>query len=134
MNDPLFVRRLEGLGNLCRDPEAFAQGNRPARDCLREIFAIHQLDDESRDAVAVFEAVDRRNMGMIQRGEHVRFPLKAGEPLRTLHTSGSSTLIATSRPSRVSRARKTAPMPPSPSSDWTSKTPNRDSVDRGGDK
>jgi hypothetical protein len=30
--------------------------------------------------------------------------------------SGDSTLIATSRPSRVSRARYTSPMPPAPSS------------------
>ena len=92
MDDALFVRRLECLGHLRRDPEAFAQGNRSAGDSLREIVTIDEFDDESGDAVAFFESVDRRNVGMIQRREHLRFPLEAGEPLGTVCHLGQQDL------------------------------------------
>jgi len=38
----------------------------------------------------------------------------------SLASASGSSLIATSRPSRVSRARYTSPMPPAPSGDWIS--------------
>ena len=98
MDDALFVRRLECLGNLRRDPEAFAQRNRSAGDSLREIVTIDEFDDESGDTVALFESVDRRNMGMIQRREHLRFPLEAGEALGTVCHLGQQDLDRRLRP------------------------------------
>jgi hypothetical protein len=39
MNDALLVRRFERLGNLLRDRQRFVDGDRPARDALRQILA-----------------------------------------------------------------------------------------------
>ena len=36
---------------------------------------------ERRDAADFFKAVDGRDVGMIQRGEHLRFALEAGQPI-----------------------------------------------------
>ena len=55
------------------------------------------------DAVRVFEAVDARDVRMIQRGEHLRFALEAGQALGIAARRASGrTLIATSRFSFVS--------------------------------
>ena len=51
---------------------------------------------------------------MIQRREHPGLALEAREPFGVRREGAGSTLIATSRPSLVSRARYTSPMPPAP--------------------
>ena len=69
----------------------------------------------ARRAARVLDAEDRRDSGVAERCEHPRLALEAGEPLGVAAPAPSgSTLIATSRPSRGSRARYTSPMPPAP--------------------
>ena len=48
----------------------------------RQILAVDQLHDEGRHAAGFFEPVDRRNIRMIQRGEHFGFALEACDPIR----------------------------------------------------
>ena len=48
---------------------ASSMRNRAARDALREVLALDQFHHQRGDAVALFEAVDRRDVRMIQRGE-----------------------------------------------------------------
>ena len=66
---------------------------------------------------------------MIERGEHARLAFEAGEPVGLLPNSSGSVLIATSRPSVVSRAFQTSPIPPLPMAErisyWPSRAPGR---------
>ena len=43
--------------------------------------AIDEFENEELRAVRLFEAVDRGDMGMIERGEHLRLPLEPGDAL-----------------------------------------------------
>ena len=52
-----------------------------AGDALRQIVALDQFHYERRDAAAFFEAVNSRDVGMIQRGEDFRFALETREPI-----------------------------------------------------
>ena len=52
--------------------------SRLTRCCQR--LAGNQLHHEVARAVGLFEAVDRGDVGMIQRCQHFRFALKTGEP------------------------------------------------------
>ena len=63
---------------------------------------------------AFFKPVDARDVEMVQRREGLGFALEARESIRVVHERLGQDLIATSRSSFVSRARKTCPMPPSP--------------------
>ena len=54
---------------------------------------------------------------MIERSEHPRLTLEAGPPFWVGVEHRGRILIATSRPSLVSWARKTSPIPPDPSCD-----------------
>ena len=60
------------------------------------------------------EAVDVRDVRMIQRRERLRFALKPREAIGIRREGVGRILIATWRSSLVSVARYTCPMPPSP--------------------
>ena len=62
---------------------------------------------------------------MIERGEDSRLPLQASQSRGMVPKRARQDLIATSRPSRVSRARYTSPIPPAPSRSCSSNTPSR---------
>ena len=81
MNDPLLVRRFERLGDLPGDGQDFLDGQRPVRDSFRERRSLDQLHDEGVHAVRLFEPVDRRNVGVVQRREQFGFALKASKPV-----------------------------------------------------
>ena len=113
VDDALLVRGLERVGNLPRDRQRLgdrrgrvhAAGSAATRDPLRERLALDQLEDQAAHAVRLFDAVDRADVRMIQRGEHPRLALEAREPIRVGRERGGRTLIATSRPSVASCAR-----------------------------
>ena len=54
-------------------------------------------------------------MGVGQRREQLRLALEAGEAIRVGGEGRGKDLSATSRPSLVSVARQTSPIPPAPS-------------------
>ena len=66
MNDAVFVRGFERLGNLLRDRQRFVEGNRTLRNALRQVIALDQLHHERGNALALFEAVDGGDVGMVQ--------------------------------------------------------------------
>jgi len=55
--------------------------------------------------LGALEAVDLRDVRMVERRQRLRFAVEAGEPLGMSATDGSSSLTATSRFRRESRAR-----------------------------
>jgi hypothetical protein len=72
MNDPGVVCGFERLGDLPRDWERFIDCDRPARDAVRERFTVDELNDEGARGARFFDAVDLRDVRMIERGKPAR--------------------------------------------------------------
>ena len=49
---------------------------------MRERLALDEFHDEELRSARFFKTVDRRDVGVIQRGEHVRLALEARDALR----------------------------------------------------
>jgi hypothetical protein len=78
---PHLVRRLETLRNLLCDLEGLVNWDPSALQTFRQILAFDELEDEEGLAVRLLEPVDRRDVGMVQRGEEMGLALETGEPL-----------------------------------------------------
>ena len=93
-----------------------AIGSEPARDSPCKRVALDEGQHERPPAQSLsgrsLNAEDRPDVGMIERGQEAGLPLEAGEPAGVAGKGRRRTLMATSRPSCVSRARYTSPMPP----------------------
>ena len=83
MDDALFMGDLERVDDLPGDREGFGDRQASASlDPLRERAAVHELENQEPETVRFFEAVDRADVRMIQRGEHARLALEAREARR----------------------------------------------------
>ena len=89
MDDPLRVRRFQRFGDLLGDRQRFVEWDGAAKDSPGEILARDQLHDKSAHPTGFFDAVNVRDVRMIQRREDLRFTLKTrhaigvgGEELR----------------------------------------------------
>ena len=78
---------------------------RAVRADLPQRLAVEQFGDDERRAIVHADVEDGTDVRMVERRGRVRFPLEAREPIRIGHDRrAGSTLIATSRSSRVSCA------------------------------
>ena len=102
MDDAEIVRRLQGVGDLPGDARRFGERNRSLDDPISEGWTFDELEDERTDPVRLLEPVDDGNVRMIERCQDEGFPLQTGDSWRA--NAAGSTLTATSRWSRVSRA------------------------------
>ena len=82
MDHPGLVRGLQRLRNLLGNGQRLIQRDRPFGDPVGEGRAFHQLQDQRLGVFALLDAVDLRNVRVVQAGEHLRFPLEPGEPIR----------------------------------------------------
>ena len=93
MNDPLVVRRFQRLGQLPGDreridiPRATARRRGAAvctapRDDLGQRRAIDELHDQRHRAASFLDAVDLRDVWMVQGREDLRFAFEPGQPFR----------------------------------------------------
>jgi len=73
VHDPLFVRVLQRFGNLSGERQRFGQRDGFPPDTLRQRRTFDQLHDER----AILHAIDRGDIRVIQRGQHLRFPGEA---------------------------------------------------------
>ena len=97
MNDPLLVRGFEGLGDLLRDRQRSSSGMAPRAMRCDEIVALDEFHHERGESAALFEAVDARDVGMVERREDFGFALKARQRSASPATDAGRTLIATWR-------------------------------------
>ena len=81
-NHSSFVRRFEGLGDLLGDGKGLIQRDSALRDAVRQRRPLDEFQDQRPDTLSLLQPVDRADVGMIQRGEHLGFTLKAGQPVR----------------------------------------------------
>ena len=77
MDDPLLVRRFERLADLPRDRQRLVERHRSARDAIGERLTFDQFEDERVDFTAVLEAINRRNVWVIERRQHLRLAREA---------------------------------------------------------
>jgi hypothetical protein len=81
VNDALPVRRFQRLGDLLRDRQRFCERHGPARDALRQVLPLNELHHEGAHPAGFFEAVNVRDIGMVQRRESLRFACEARQPI-----------------------------------------------------
>ena len=62
--------------------EGFVDRDGALRDAIRKRRAFHEFHHERDGPVPLLEAVDRGDVGMIQRCQHFRFALEARQSLR----------------------------------------------------
>lgn len=76
MNDTLLVRRLQRVGDLARDRQGLLGRDRTLFDARLQRLAFDQLNHNASRLAGLFDAVDLRNVGVIQRREHMRLTPK----------------------------------------------------------
>ncbi len=71
MNDTLFMRGLQCFSNLLRDRQSLMHRNRTALDPRLQRLALDQLHDDAPRPGGFFDAVNVRDVRMIQRRQHL---------------------------------------------------------------
>ncbi len=82
MDDAALMSRFEGVGDLPRDPQRFVDRHGALPNPVGKRLAFDQLHDERADSRGVGNAIEVRDVGVIERAEYFGFPLKALEPFR----------------------------------------------------
>jgi hypothetical protein len=89
VDDPLFMRDFEGLGDLPRDIQHLSERKsaallmqiRRVRERVCERGALDELENQEANVVGFLEAVDRADVGMVERREHSRFAFEARQSI-----------------------------------------------------
>src|SRR5262245_22484397 len=81
MDDALPVRRLQCVGDLFCDYQGFVSRQWTTHQAIGERRPLDQLHDDGRGPVGFFEAVDVRDVLVIERREELGFPLEAREAI-----------------------------------------------------
>ena len=84
MDDPFVVRLFERLGDLARDGERLFERQRPLGKALAERRTLDQLEDERPPPTIDFQAVDRRDVRVIEARQDLGLALETGETLGIL--------------------------------------------------
>mgnify|MGYP001251283231 CR=1 FL=1 len=79
MNDALLMCRFERLGDLSGDRQRLIDGNRTSTDSLCERLSLHEFHHEGSCAVRFLEAVNGRDVWVIQGRQDFSFTLEACE-------------------------------------------------------
>ncbi len=90
VHDAALVGLLERLRDLAGDVDRLVDRQRAALQALGEILARDQLEHQERGAVGFLEPVDRRDVGVVERGEQLGLALEARETLRVAGDDGSA--------------------------------------------
>ena len=77
MDDAGIVCGFERLGDLSRDRQRLVERQRTARDELRQILALDELHDQGAHLADFLEAVQLRDMRMVEGGERAGFAREA---------------------------------------------------------
>ena len=81
MDHAFFVRRFQRLRDLSGNLQRLLDRQRAFGNALGQRLARNQFHHQIIHAAGLLEAMDRRDVGMIQCRQHARFALKAGQPL-----------------------------------------------------
>ncbi len=81
MNDTVLVSRFQRLRNLLRNWQGLVQCDRTLGDAVRERRALDELHDQCTDAARVLESVDLRDVGVVERCQHLRLAFEPREAI-----------------------------------------------------
>ena len=87
MDDALRMRGREAFGDLLEDREGFADVKTSARQPLFERLAFDELHDQKEPSIRFLEAVERRDIRMIERRDDLSLALETFPPLRVSRES-----------------------------------------------
>jgi hypothetical protein len=82
MNDSEIVRSLERFRDLPGDWERFIKPQSAVSDPIGKRGSFNQLENKRSNPARFLDSVDVRDVGMIQRSQHMRLALEAGHALR----------------------------------------------------
>ena len=82
MDDPPFMGRLERLGDLRGDRHDLVERHRPPGNAIGECRSFDQLHHQRAALTGFLEAVNLRDVRVVQRGEDLRFAAEPREPIR----------------------------------------------------
>lgn len=81
LDDALIMRRFERAGNLTSNQYRLVERNRALGDSIGKRLALDQLEDERLTGAGILDAMNVRDVWMIQRGEHLRLALEPRDPV-----------------------------------------------------
>ena len=81
MNDTLLMSRLHPFSNLTADLQGFFNRQRPLGNTFSQGFAFHQLQRQKMHTLCLFKSIDGSDVGVIELGQQLGFPLKPGQSL-----------------------------------------------------
>jgi len=81
VDDPVLVGLVERLRDLPGNGEDILNWNGTLRDPIGERRPFDEFHDQRAAAVGLFQPIDLRNVGMVQRSERFRFVFEPREPL-----------------------------------------------------
>ena len=89
MDDSLLMRRIQGVGNLPGDAQGLIerQARWRGRDDFLERLTVDELEDQAANAVALDQAVDAADVGVIHGGEQLRLPAEPNQSIGILRHS-----------------------------------------------
>ncbi len=114
MDHSSFMRGLQCLSNLFGNRQRLVERDRPLGDPVSEGRPLDQLQHQRPRALGLLDAVDGGAVRVVEAGEDLGLPLEPGEPIWICREGVGRIFRATWRPSWVSVACQTCPMPPSP--------------------
>ena len=82
MDDALLMRGLQHFGDLLGNRERLIDGDRPTRDPFVQALAVHEFEHEELRAVGFVDAMNLRDVHMIQRGKDLCFAPEACQAFR----------------------------------------------------
>jgi hypothetical protein len=84
MNDSFFVGRLQRFSNLGSDANRLRKIEAARRQFVLQRRPRHQFENEEANIawLSVLQAINRRDMRMVQRSQHVRFAFESGQARR----------------------------------------------------
>ena len=77
MDDGAIVRSLQRVGDLPRDRQRVTNGKRTGSQTIGDRPSLHELHDEELGGISLFQAIERRDVWMVQTSEYLRL---AAEP------------------------------------------------------
>ena len=80
VDDACGVRGLDSLGDLQRQLQCLAHGHCTCRDPVANGFALDQFHDQELGVGLVLEAMQRRDVGVVERRQNLRLTLEPRHP------------------------------------------------------